>query len=175
MRCCIITRTPSPILYARSAPSMGQNNDGSDRLSPHALQQQQHQLEFDLDNAANTNISSSSNNNANAAVADVGDLVVEPSKSNSSVSSDSDDDSLSSDRSDSSEASGYEPITAARVMALNRMQQQQRREQILQNRALAAVRGHRFHPPPDSDYQSGDSIDSMKAYDSDGSESSSSV
>lgn len=59
-------------------------------------------------------------------------------------------------------------------MALNRMQQQQRREQYLQNRALAAIRGHRFHPPPDSEYQSGDSIDSMMAEDSDGSESSSS-
>ena len=158
-----ITRTPSPILYARSAPSMGQNNSSGrshSHLSTQMLQQEE-QLDFELDNHGNPN-------------ADNGDLEVEPSKSNSSVSSDSDDDSLSSDRSDGSE-SGYEPITAARVMALNRMQQQQRREQILQNRALAAAKKHRFHPPPDSEYQSGDSIDSMKAYDSDGSESSSSV
>ena len=102
---------------------------------------------------------------------------------------------------------GYEPFAAARVMALNRIhQQQQRQEQFLQSRALAAVAAgahaagapalppggaqhgglgvglsssHHHHdlhfrPPPDSEYQSGDSIDSMRAEDSCGSDSSAS-
>jgi hypothetical protein len=61
-------------------------------------------------------------------------------------------------------------------MALNRMQQQQRREQFLQSRALAAIAANNdgYRPPADSDYQSGDSIDSMMAEDSCGSDSSNS-
>lgn len=59
-------------------------------------------------------------------------------------------------------------------MALNRMQQQHRREQYLQNRALIQLSSSTFQPPPDSEYQSGDSIDSMMAEDSGGSDCDSS-
>jgi hypothetical protein len=59
-------------------------------------------------------------------------------------------------------------------MALNRMQQQQR----LQSRVLTSLsslhQNEGFRPPADSEYQSGDSIDSMRAEDSGGSDSSSS-
>ena len=98
------------------------------------------------------------------------------SASNSDVDSESDDLSLddsASDRSDGSDSGSlphYEPFTAARAMALNRMQQQQR----LQSRNLTSFNLHQsgFRPPADSEYQSGDSIDSMRAEDS-GSDSSS--
>jgi hypothetical protein len=97
------------------------------------------------------------------------------SASNSDVDSEqSDDVSLddsASDRSDGSDSGSglhYEPFTAARAMALNRMQQQQR----LQSRVLASL-SEGFRPPADSEYQSGDSIDSMRAEDSGGSDSSS--
>ena len=63
-------------------------------------------------------------------------------------------------------------------MALNRMQQQHqhRREQYLQNRALnqLSASASNFQPPSDSEYQSGDSIDSMMAEDSGGSDCDSS-
>jgi hypothetical protein len=109
------------------------------------------------------------------------------SASNSDIDSESDDisfDDSASDRSDGSDfdpgigtgtgtATGLsEPFTAARVMALNRMQQQHRREQYLQDRALRQVPP--CQPPPDSEYQSGDSVDSTMAEDSCGSDSSSS-
>eukprot|EP00533_Pseudo-nitzschia_delicatissima_P003302 CAMPEP_0116086740 /NCGR_PEP_ID=MMETSP0327-20121206/5010_1 /TAXON_ID=44447 /ORGANISM="Pseudo-nitzschia delicatissima, Strain B596" /LENGTH=867 /DNA_ID=CAMNT_0003577799 /DNA_START=166 /DNA_END=2769 /DNA_ORIENTATION=+ len=88
------------------------------------------------------------------------------SASNSDIDSESDDisfDDSASDRSDGSDSGStsvhHEPFTAARAMVLNRIQQQQR----LQNR-----------PPADSEYQSGDSIDSTRAEDSGGSDSSSS-
>lgn len=91
---------------------------------------------------------------------------------------DSDDFSLddsASDRSDGSESGVHcEPFTAARVMALNRIQQQRS-----QNRAAAAQttlqyqHGLGFRPPLDTEYQSGDSIDSTMAEDSCGSDSSS--
>lgn len=57
-------------------------------------------------------------------------------------------------------------------MALNRLQQQQR----LQLNRLTTLQhgGEAFRPPPDHEYQSGDSIDSMMAEDSGGSDSSSS-
>lgn len=61
-------------------------------------------------------------------------------------------------------------------MALNRIQQQQR----LQSRVLTSLALHQseggFRPPADSEYQSGDSIDSTRgeAEDSGGSDSSSS-
>ncbi len=100
------------------------------------------------------------------------------SASNSDIDSESDDisfDDSASDRSDGSDfdagGSGLSD-TAARVMALNRMQQQHRREQYLQDRALRQVQP--FQPPPDSEYQSGDSVDSTMAEDSCGSDSSSS-
>jgi len=104
------------------------------------------------------------------------------SASNSDADSDTDislDDSTSdrSDGSDSGSCTGVsEPITAARVMALNRMNQQHRREQYLQNRALCQsyASGINSLPPSDVEYQSGDSIDSLMAEDSGGSDSSSS-
>jgi hypothetical protein len=105
------------------------------------------------------------------------------SASNSDIDSESDDisfDDSASDRSDGSDfdtgamASLPEPFTAARVMALNRMQQQHRREQYLQDRALRQQVAIFQSPPPDSEYQSGDSIDSGLAEDSCGSDSSSS-
>eukprot|EP00531_Pseudo-nitzschia_arenysensis_P006154 CAMPEP_0116123444 /NCGR_PEP_ID=MMETSP0329-20121206/4755_1 /TAXON_ID=697910 /ORGANISM="Pseudo-nitzschia arenysensis, Strain B593" /LENGTH=846 /DNA_ID=CAMNT_0003617367 /DNA_START=171 /DNA_END=2711 /DNA_ORIENTATION=- len=95
------------------------------------------------------------------------------SASNSDIDSESDDisfDDSASDRSDGSDSGStsahHEPFTAARAMVLNRIQQQQR----LQNRQQ--VEG--FRPPADSEYQSGDSIDSTRAEDSGGSDSSSS-
>ena len=100
------------------------------------------------------------------------------SASNSDVDSESDDISLddsASDRSDSSDSGSvthYEPYTAARAMALNRMQQQQR----LHSRVLTSVNMQQqpegFRLPADSEYQSGDSIDSTRAEDSGGSDSS---
>ena len=87
------------------------------------------------------------------------------SASNSDVDSESDDFSLDDSASDRSDDS-HEPFSAARVMALNRMHQQQR---------LNRSPGDHLRPPPaDSEYQSGDSIDSMVAEDSGGSDSSSS-
>ena len=101
------------------------------------------------------------------------------SASNSDIDSESDDISFDDSASDRSDGSDFdpgnnpsEPFTAARVMALNRMQQQHRREQYLQDRALRQVAS--FQPPPDSEYQSGDSVDSTMAEDSCGSDSSSS-
>ena len=98
------------------------------------------------------------------------------SASNSDIDSESDDISFDDSASDRSDGSDFDTggshaglsDTAARVMALNRMQQQHRREQYLQDRQLRQM-------PPDSEYQSGDSsIDSMMAEDSGGSDSSSS-
>merc|ERR1712232_1107243 len=115
-----------------------------------------------------------------------GDLYVDQgrsSASNSDIDSESGDDvslddsaSDRSDGSDSGSGTGYFEFTAARVMALNRMQQQRQREQYLQNRALAqlSTSGSIYQPPSDSEYQSGDSIDSTMAEDSCGSDSSSS-
>merc|ERR1712038_624176 len=112
----------------------------------------------------------------------------------SDIESESDDfsfDDSASDRSDGSDCGSFsEPITAARVMALNRMQQQHRREQYLQSTRAssgllqatgggagaggqgASQGGTNFLM--DSEYQSGDSIDSTMAEDSCGSDSSSS-
>lgn len=99
------------------------------------------------------------------------------SASNSDVDSESDDvsfDDSASDRSDGSDSGQhYEPFTAARAMALNRIQQQR-----LQSRALTALALHQseggFRLPADAEYQSGDSIDSTRGEDSGGSDSSSS-
>lgn len=108
------------------------------------------------------------------------------SASNSDIDSESDDisfDDSASDRSDGSDfdsalnISVSEPFTAARVMALNRMQQQYRREQYLQDRASrqgnVSGAAPNFNPPADYEYQSGDSVDSNMAEDSCGSDSSS--
>jgi len=97
------------------------------------------------------------------------------SSASSDVDSESDvsfDDSAS-DRSDGSDSGQhYEPLTAAHAMALNRRQQQQR----LQSRVLTSLQqhGNDARPPSDAEYQSGDSIDSTRAEDSGGSDSSSS-
>ena len=97
------------------------------------------------------------------------------SSASSDVDSESDvsfDDSAS-DRSDGSDSGQhYEPLTAAHAMALNRRQQQQR----LQSRVLTSLQqhGNEARPPSDAEYQSGDSIDSTRAEDSGGSDSSSS-
>merc|ERR1719491_2294311 len=95
------------------------------------------------------------------------------STSNSDADSDTDvslDDSASdrSDGSDSGSCTGISEPTVARVMALNRMNQQHRREQFLQNRALGQFNpsGMNYLPPSDVEYQSGDSIDSLMAEDS---------
>lgn len=84
------------------------------------------------------------------------------SASNSDIDSESDDISFDDSASDRSDGSDFdpglsEPFTAARVMALNRMQQQHRREQYLQDRALRQVAASSNYSPSDSEYQSGDS------------------
>ncbi len=85
------------------------------------------------------------------------------SASNSDIDSESDDISFDDSASDRSDGSDFdpglsEPFTAARVLALTRMQQQHRREQYLQDRALRQVAASsNFQPPSDSEYQSGDS------------------
>jgi hypothetical protein len=93
------------------------------------------------------------------------------SPASSDVDSESDvsfDDSAS-DRSDGSD---YEPLTAARTMALNRLQQQR------QNRVLTSLQQHgngdSFRQTTETEYPNGDSIESAKAEDSGGSDSSSS-
>lgn len=157
-----IDRVPSPILCADQSVLISAREPilfNSDRIDGQEFSSSE--MEFDND---------------------VTYLDVEPSRSSRSSDPSSEDDdsdrSDRSDRSDGSDASTYnESFTAARVMALNRMQQQQRREQFLQMRAQAAIKAahsQTFHPPPDSEYQSGDSIDSMMAEDSCGSDSSSS-
>lgn len=108
------------------------------------------------------------------------DLEGRSSASNSDVDSESDDvsfDDSASDRSDGSDSGHYEPFTAARAMALNRIQQQQRlqsRGGLLTSLALHQSEGGFTRPPADSEYQSGDSIDSTRGEDSGGSDSSSS-
>lgn len=117
------------------------------------------------------------------------DLQGRSSASNSDIDSESDDvsfDDSASDRSDGSDTGPghYEPFTAARAMALNRIQQQQRlQSRVLTSQALHQSEGggfrsegeaRSFRPPADSEYQSGDSIDSTRGEDSGGSDSSSS-
>jgi len=157
-----ITRTPSPIMYSRS------NENSSHRPSSQ-------RYDFDLDAPAGA---------VHTGVVRLGPedhmftevLEVEVCRTNSTLSSPSessdDDSSDRSDRSDGSD-SGYAPFTAARVMALNRAQQQQRREQLLQSRALQRLQKRNHIHMPQEGYQSGDSIDSTMAEDSGGSDSSS--
>lgn len=102
-------------------------------------------------------------------------------ESRSSASSDIDSESdvsfddSASDRSDGSDSGQLEPFSAARAMALNRMQQQQRlQSRVLTSMHMYGTGGDGFRPPADSEYQSGDSIDSTRAEDSGGSDSSSS-
>ncbi len=163
---------PHSDLQAHHSPDLGLSGAG-----------QRVQMEIVI--APTTNLGNDTPSQSNQVVtsADVADLEGRSSASNSDIDSESDDvsfDDSASDRSDGSDSgSGYfssEPFTAARVMALNRMQQQHRREQYLQDRALRqlAASTSNFQPPPDSEYQSGDSIDSTMAEDSCGSDSSSS-
>lgn len=103
---------------------------------------------------------------------------LEASRSSTSDSESGDDgleDDSASDSSDGSNkiatpSSGSIPFTAAKVMALNRL----RREQLFSRAMTSSNSTDQFRPPPDSEYQSGDSIDSMMAEDSGGSDSSSS-
>lgn len=188
-------RPPSPSLYSphgsfnnairnnqKSAMLQGQNRRLGD---PNSLltSRQNVQMEILIDPSTDgNNAHSSVQNNVNSAdVAFLETISGRSSASNSDIDSESDDisfDDSASDRSDGSDfdtgamASLSEPFAAARVMALNRMQQQHRREQYLQDRALRQVA--MFQPPPDSEYQSGDSVDSALAEDSCGSDSSSS-
>ena len=107
------------------------------------------------------------------------DLDLESGSASSDVDSESDGvsfDDSASDRSDGSDSGHYEPFSAARAMALNRMQQQQQ----LQSRMLTSLgfRQHQgeasFRPPAESEYQSGESNESTRAEDPGGSDSSSS-
>jgi hypothetical protein len=107
------------------------------------------------------------------------DLESRSSGASSDVDSESDvsfDDSAS-DRSDGSDSgpAHYEPLSAARAMALNRLQQHQR----MQNRVLSSLHHNAVgnnqgeaSRGPDVEYPSGDSIDSMRAEDSGESDSS---
>jgi PPP4R2 len=180
-------RAPSPILF---------NNSGESSSPPMAplrnpvnlhLYQMQHSASVGgmssfelmaLNASDNSGVGSSASGSVHGLTAKEMDLESRSSAS-SDVDSESDvsfDDSAS-DRSDGSDSGQhYEPLTAARAMALNRMQQQQR----LQSRVLTSLQQHGsspsegFRPPADSEYQSGDSIDSTRAEDSGGSDSSSS-
>jgi hypothetical protein len=99
------------------------------------------------------------------------------SSASSDVDSESDDISLddsASDRSDGSDSGHNEHLSAARAMALSRMQQQQRLQSRMQISLGNYHQSEGVRPPADSEYQSGDSIDSMRAEDSGGSDSSSS-
>jgi len=200
-----IVRPPSPVLFSSSNNPVPGLRTLSNEHNPtlHDLQRHHNSPALSVAHsglgsappaAVQMEIVINSNTASSSAAAippqDVADLDVDPgrsSASNSDVDSESGDDvsldDSASDRSDGSDSGSgivqhYEPFTAARVMALNRMQQQQRREQYLQSRALAAVAAAAasdgYRPPPDSEYQSGDSIDSMMAEDSGGSDSSNS-
>jgi hypothetical protein len=170
-------RTPSPILFnsggeASSSPPMGllhvHHAAAVPGLSPFELMAF-HSASSSYENAATA---------TSAMTATISgmpkDMDLESrSSASSDVDSESDDvsfDDSASDRSDGSDSGGpYEPFSAARAMALNRMQQQQR---LQQTRILTSM--HHSGPPADTEYQSGDSIDSTRAEDSGGSDSSSS-
>ena len=106
------------------------------------------------------------------------DLDLESGSASSDVDSESDGvsfDDSASDRNDGSNSGHYEPFSAARDMAMNRMQQQRR----LQSHMLTSLGSHQhqgeagFRPPTESEYQSGDINESIRAEDSGGSNSSS--
>jgi len=191
-----ITRTPSPILFARSSSSSNENQSTQQqqqRQQHHAGGPSSQRYDFDLDASPHAPSPASAAIHAAFGVVGLGNsedpmlpevLEVEACQTNSTLSSPSessdDDSSDRSDKSDGSDgASGYGPFTAARVMALNRAQQQQRREQLLQSRALQRLRSRNEHynmmpTMQEQGYQSGDSIGSTVAEDSGGSDSSSS-
>eukprot|EP00529_Nitzschia_sp_RCC80_P004297 CAMPEP_0113503356 /NCGR_PEP_ID=MMETSP0014_2-20120614/34097_1 /TAXON_ID=2857 /ORGANISM="Nitzschia sp." /LENGTH=969 /DNA_ID=CAMNT_0000398311 /DNA_START=149 /DNA_END=3058 /DNA_ORIENTATION=- /assembly_acc=CAM_ASM_000159 len=184
-----LARVPSPILFNSGSPT------GSEKhLAPTTTNMQMLQLHHSMTmagvplNRANTSpldlmtIDSStiaqmrSQTNASAPGSEGG----RSSASNSDIDSESDDisfDDSASDRSDGSDtgpiSAHHEPFTAARAMALNRMQQQQRLQQSRARTSLTSLHQNEgFRPPADSEYQSGDSIDSTRAEDSEGSDSS---
>eukprot|EP00529_Nitzschia_sp_RCC80_P003993 CAMPEP_0113450628 /NCGR_PEP_ID=MMETSP0014_2-20120614/5924_1 /TAXON_ID=2857 /ORGANISM="Nitzschia sp." /LENGTH=962 /DNA_ID=CAMNT_0000341965 /DNA_START=215 /DNA_END=3103 /DNA_ORIENTATION=+ /assembly_acc=CAM_ASM_000159 len=184
-----LARVPSPILFNSGSPT------GSEKhLAPTTTNMQMLQLHHSMTmagvplNRANAapldlmTIDSStiaqmrSQTNASAPGSEGG----RSSASNSDIDSESDDisfDDSASDRSDGSDtgpiSAHHEPFTAARAMALNRMQQQQRLQQSRARTSLTSFHQNEgFRPPADSEYQSGDSIDSTRAEDSEGSDSS---
>ena len=166
-----LNRPPSPSLYS---PSQGLNQ----LMNTHQTSDLQNHHSGVLDATACLRAGQNVQMEIAAAYLDQVDQG-RSSASNSDIDSESDDTSFDDSASDRSDGSDFDPSTpmglsetAARVMALNRMQQQHRREQYLQDRALRQVAS--FQPPPDSEYQSGDSIDSTMAEDSCGSDSSSS-
>lgn len=178
-----ITRVPSPVLF-----SAGSDSQMHATANMHMLQLH-HAVALtgaSLSRGTSSPLDLMTIDAGSAAVgrsADGADLEAEhgrSSASNSDVDSESDElsfDDSASDRSDGSDSGSftqYEPFTAARAMALNRMQQQQR----LQSRVLTSLnslhQSEGFRPPADSEYQSGDSIDSTRAEDSGESDSSSS-
>jgi hypothetical protein len=99
-------------------------------------------------------------------------------ESRSSASSDIDSESdvsfddSASDRSDGSDSGHYanEPLTAARAIALSRVQHQQR-SRLMMTSLQHSSQGNTGDS--EQQYQSGDSIDSTRAEDSAGSDSSS--
>jgi hypothetical protein len=175
-----LARAPSPILFnsggeASSSPPMGPNIHllhvnhavAVPGLSPFELMAFHSASSSSHENAATATSAMTATISGMAK-----DLDLESrSSASSDVDSESDDvsfDDSASDRSDGSDSGGpYEPFSAARAMALNRMQQQQR---LQQTRMLTSM--HHSGPPADTEYQSGDSIDSTRAEDSEGSDSS---
>jgi hypothetical protein len=185
-----VARVPSPLLF-NSGGSGDDDDEGSSppMASMHAnpnmhLLQMHHVAAFaGVSPFELTGLAAASENNGGpggggGAPVGLKDVDLESrSSASSDVDSESDDvsfDDSASDRSDGSDSGHYEPFSAARAMALNRMQQQQR----LQSRMLTSLgslshqQSESFRPPADSEYQSGDSVDSMRAEDSGGSDSS---
>jgi hypothetical protein len=187
-----LARVPSPILFPP-----GSGSGGETHLAPTASNMQMLQLHHSMTMAgvplnrtnaspldlmtidAGTIAQMRGQTNASAGTGP-GSEGGRSSASNSDVDSESDDvsfDDSASDRSDGSDSgpisSHHEPFTAARAMALNRMQQQQRLQQSRARTSLTGLHQNEgFRPPADSEYQSGDSIDSTRAEDSEGSDSS---
>ena len=178
-----LARAPSPILFNSSVnghegsssptlPLMHANPASIHLLQLHHAVAMANASPFDLIHSSSVGGRSSTAVPSNQGLASRDMDVESRSSASSDLDSESDDvsfDDSASDRSDGSDSGQYnEPLTAARAMALNRLQQQQRR-------VLTSLQHqHGERPPSDSEYQSGDSIDSTRAEDSGGSDSSSS-
>jgi hypothetical protein len=184
-----IARVPSPLLFNSSGESSSPPMASMHHANPNMHLLQMHHAAafagvspFELmghltapDSGAHSSVAT-----GQAGAVALKDIDLESrSSASSDVDSESDDvsfDDSASDRSDGSDSGHFEPFSAARAMALNRMQQQQR----LQSRMLTSLGSFQhqgesgFRPPTESEYQSGDSIDSTRAEDSGGSDSSSS-
>lgn len=184
-----INRIPSPILFASSTNELAQAHKSIEVTNLNGSQLQSSSL-VDLSSSVTPTYSMEmmleagmgpTNRHGVSGVGESQEAEIEhgrSSASNSDIDSESDDISLddsASDRSDGSDSGTghHEQFTAARVMALSRMHQQQR----LQNRVMIGLaslsQSESFRSPNDCEYQSGDSIDSMRAEDSGGSDSSS--